>query len=340
MLFRLLITILITAAFIYFLIKNLNINDFKELINNSNIYMLVLAFFIFLFVYLVRSLRIIYLFDIKFKELNNIFYIVARHYLLNKILPVKIGELSLVYFLKEERNIKYSKGLASLIFLRLLDALVVPLFFIIAVLINISWSADSGNMFIFIFAILTFIVFLLLYIYLGKILKLFLKILELLPMRIKFLKKDIYSNLLGNYKRFLGEIDIFLKYRANYKIITLTILNRVLITTAFFILFLSFKINISFVSFIIGSTLSTITEFLPISGLGSFGAFEAGWTLGFTLLGYSVNQSLLTGFSINILNIIFTIIIFILGFFTSKYRKHFFSKLLKIRIRKRQDFNK
>ncbi|GAH25083.1 unnamed protein product, partial [marine sediment metagenome] len=77
-------------------------------------------------------------------------------------------------------------------------------------------------------------------------------------------------------------------------------------------------------------TLSILTEALPVSGIGSFGTFEAGWTLGFVLIGYNQELSLLTGFGVNIIFFIFTIFLLIISFFLSKYREIITRKFLKL----------
>ncbi|GAH95707.1 unnamed protein product, partial [marine sediment metagenome] len=67
-----------------------------------------------------------------------------------------------------------------------------------------------------------------------------------------------------------------------------------------------------------------------VSGIGSFGTFEAGWTLGFVLIGYNQKLSLLTGFGVNIIFFIFTIFLLIISFFLSKYREIITRKFLKL----------
>ncbi|MBA7466992.1 hypothetical protein ES707_02187 [subsurface metagenome] len=327
---RLLISITITVFFIYFIVKNLNINDFKNLINSINIYFILIALSIHTICYLVRSLRILVLLKIKFSEFNNIFFTVSRHYILNKILPVRIGELSLVYFLKNEQEISYTKGLGALLYLRILDLLAVPLFFIVAFSINFSSFSNSNNIIILLIFLILFIMLFFVFIFLGKILNLILKFLKLLPKKIKWLEKNIYFKFLEKYKNLADEINKFIKLKTNIKVIILTILNRLLNSLVAYTIFFGFGISIGFINFIIGSTLSILTEALPVSGIGSFGTFEAGWTLGFVLIGYNQKLSLLTGFGVNIIFFIFTIFLLIISFFLSKYREIITRKFLKL----------
>lgn len=327
---RSIISLIITGCFVYFILTNFKLNDFKNFINNINLYTLLIALFIYISCYLVRTIRILVLLKIKISEFSNILFIVLRHYILNKILPFKLGELSLVYFLRNEQKIPYSKGLGALLYFRILDLLAIPLFFTVAFSIKFFVFSDSNNIIILLISVIILIILFIGFFFLGKILNLILRFLNLLPRKINFLKKNIYFNLLEKYKNFTNEVNKFIKLRVNIKLILLTILNRLLNSLVAYTIFVGFGVSIGFISFIIGSTLSILAEALPISGIGNFGTFEAGWTLGFMLLGYSQKLSLLSGFGVNVIFFTFTLLLLFISFLFSGYCRAFLKKSFKI----------
>jgi len=66
--------------------------------------------------------------------------------------------------------------------------------------------------------------------------------------------------------------------------------------------------ELSFRQTVVGSTFANITQLIPINTLGSFGTLEAGWTLGYALIGIDAKQALTAGFVLHLL--VFSFLIF------------------------------
>jgi len=66
--------------------------------------------------------------------------------------------------------------------------------------------------------------------------------------------------------------------------------------------------KISFVDTVLGTTVASVSHVLPINALGSFGSLEAGWTLGFTLVGLDPRSTLAVGFILHLLALLFLIV--------------------------------
>jgi uncharacterized membrane protein YbhN (UPF0104 family) len=60
-------------------------------------------------------------------------------------------------------------------------------------------------------------------------------------------------------------------------------------------------------------TFAFMTAILPVQGIGNFGTFEAGWTVGFLSIGIPVELAVSTGFSYHIINVIFNGILGLAG---------------------------
>jgi uncharacterized membrane protein YbhN (UPF0104 family) len=50
---------------------------------------------------------------------------------------------------------------------------------------------------------------------------------------------------------------------------------------------------------VVGSTLANATQFLPVNTLGSFGSLEAGWTVGFALMGVPAKEAFAAGLAMH-----------------------------------------
>lgn len=310
--------VIITFFFVYFIVTKLDPEDFKTLFSNIDIKLLLLAFLIYFIGYIVRSLRILILLKINPGQFLNMLFIVSRFYFLNKILPLKIGELTLVYFLKNEQNISYSRGFGAFLYLRILDLLAVPLFFVIAFVINYSLFFDLKNLYILLIFLISLILLVLAFVYLGRILLIIKRFFNWLSVKMKFSNKNFYIKFAEKYDVFTRETNEFIKLKNNLYMAGLTILSRLSILLVMFMIFIGFGIKLTFSSFIIGSTLAALAESIPVSGIGSFGTFEAGWTLGFMLMGYESKISFVSGFGVNIIVFIFTAAMLVISFFPSE----------------------
>jgi uncharacterized membrane protein YbhN (UPF0104 family) len=80
----------------------------------------------------------------------------------------------------------------------------------------------------------------------------------------------------------------------------------------FFMNFVGIKIN--YFNSLLASSGAVLTTVLPINGLGNFGTLEAGWTIGYTIIGISKNNAISTAFTLHIIiliaGFIFSIIVF------------------------------
>lgn len=62
--------------------------------------------------------------------------------------------------------------------------------------------------------------------------------------------------------------------------------------------------EIGFALFAVGVTFAVLTKALPTPTLGGHGAAEAGWAVGFTLVGWPADRAIATGLAISVLNML------------------------------------
>ena len=59
---------------------------------------------------------------------------------------------------------------------------------------------------------------------------------------------------------------------------------------------------------IVGATFAVLTKALPLVTVGGLGAHEAGWTVGFMLVGFDKEIAIATGFAVNILTLLSSLV--------------------------------
>lgn len=64
-------------------------------------------------------------------------------------------------------------------------------------------------------------------------------------------------------------------------------------------------VELGYLETVAGATLASFSQLLPVNTLGSFGALEAGWTLGFVFLGVDPAIALASGFAMHLVLVLF-----------------------------------
>ena len=77
----------------------------------------------------------------------------------------------------------------------------------------------------------------------------------------------------------------------------------------------AFSISVGPAQAVLGGTAAVVTGFLPIGGIGSFGTLEAGWALGFALVGLPANVAVASGFGFSIVTFVYAALFGVIGWF-------------------------
>ena len=59
---------------------------------------------------------------------------------------------------------------------------------------------------------------------------------------------------------------------------------------------------------VVGATFASLAKAVPFITVGGFGAHEAGWTVGFSLVGMPVSLAIASGFAVNILTLLMSVV--------------------------------
>ena len=234
------------------------------------------------------------------------------HGLYNRILPARSGEASLLYYAKKIGNIETLNSLNILLVSRLSDLVSVIILFLVA-LISSRDALVVYPKVIIISLILVLMVLFILIKQLKKILELSLSILKKISVKVKLFNK--LQKKLSNVR-----IDSIIKFsnKTLLQVFFISMIQWVILYFLFFVILRDINNALSFSYVIIGSAYANISNLIPISAIGGFGTMEAGWILGFTILGVNKASALFTGFTTNIVTFILTIILGMVGIWTSK----------------------
>lgn len=311
-LFRI-ISLIASFVLIWFLLRAIDISDlFARIATVDPIYYL-LAFLFYLLGYIVRAYRVQVFFPQK--KLAKYVVFISVQQVLNRVLPLRLGEVFFPVLLKKMLGIEYNEGIAKLMITRIMD--LISLFFaFILVSLFVSRNFDSR---IVILSSITLVVFC--------------ACLYALPWfvnRLGGLMSKSGSGKIQKARSFIQKLSVALSIpRSMYlKVFSLSVLDKLLNFIVAYFLITGLGMDISFIHIIAANTFSGLTEVLPINSIGSFGTTELGWAGALIYLGIEKALAIESGFGFNILSFSFTIILGILGYtlVTFYYKINIFQK--------------
>lgn len=306
---------LISISTLLILFYFVDLNMAIVILKKMSLENLILGSLFYLGTYFWRTLRYSVLLDEYDFKYADLFLISIIHGFYNKILPARTGEVAYVFIVKDFYKTPVSKSVSSLLIYRIYDLITSLLLAVIAALLMIS-SFSIYNLSLMIIIIILLLLFLFL---LPHFLLFFQKI----------IKTSFCSRLLSPFilpEKVYEQVDVFtqaiIAANSKRKVFFLAIYSLTTwlsLFAAFYVLLTGFNINLKFTQVIVGSIFATMTNILPISGVGGFGTMESGWTLGFMLIGLDKTTAISTGFAIN--TIVFVITVLFGGLGLTFYRK-------------------
>ncbi len=223
--------------------------------------------------------------------------------LLNNVLPGRAGELSFPYFLYRRHGVSVGESATALVVARLFDYLAVALLYVGFTLLELRVLDTAAA------RVLQGV---------GLVLLLSVGLLAAAP----WVAEIVFRSVLWAVKRtrFAGgraerlivslqqQVSVAFARIRNRRTYVLTLLWSLpiwLSTFAWFSSFLSaFGLPMPYPLVVVGATFASLAKAIPFITVGGFGAHEAGWTLGFTLVGMERTVAIASGFAVNILTLL------------------------------------
>jgi uncharacterized protein (TIRG00374 family) len=317
---NLFLSILITVLILGFLFTKANPFEAIDIVKNARIDYFLYGLAAYILLLIVKALRFkILLHEVKFTSLLPItfFYNFA-----NNTLPMKLGELSFPYLIKKTAKRNFAHGFSSLIISRIFDFFTILITFVVAIIVSTSLPANYDLKFlmpILVAIILLIIVLIGILIFDNRLLLLFLKWLEKIPVwnsprLIKF--REFVSSLISSFSEFKSKRKILLVFLTSLISLVLAITS-----TIFFVYSLGYLLPVNIL--IITICFSMASSVIPISGIAGLGTIEGFWVLILTYLGYNSKDAIILAFSLHLMQIAIGAVLGLVGwvFVLKHFRK-------------------
>lgn len=304
---KILFSVCSTALLLFLIFYFIDFSAFLDSLKDVEPIYLAMGVLCQIFIYILRAKRFEFILNIK--GLKRLFSISTVHFFLNKVLPARTGELSLPLLFKKFSNVSLTDGFGALLFFRFLDLFsVISLFSISLIFVDTEHLNSPLVIFISAAVLLAMLLF-------WSKLTASIGITRAIVARVQWNKLE----------RIRAKIEKLLDHILLYKqtknsaflagVLALSIANWLLTYLFFFSIILAFHLDYNFIQVIFASTISNFTFILPISTVGSFGTFEAGWAIGFMLLGMTVEMAVPIGLFTNVFGMIINGVLASIGYF-------------------------
>ncbi len=227
--------------------------------------------------------------------------------LLNNVLPSRTGELSFPYFLYRNHGISVGESTTVLVLARIFDYLAVAVLFIIFAFLSLGNLEPQAADIVGIVAVGLFLSggMLLLAPWLGeagfRLLSWIFKVDQQPERRRSQLIAKAQIQVLSTLQR-IRNLRVYL-LTAGWSIVVW------LATFAWFSAFMhAIGLPRSYSTVVVGSTFASLAKAIPFVTIGGFGAHEAGWTIGFSLTGMETAVAISSGFAVNILTLLTSLV--------------------------------
>lgn len=270
---------LLSMLFFYYFYKTVDFSEAAGYAKHLRWEWMAVAAAAYCMTYPLRAFRIFYLTrnsgNQSFLKTQRICF---RHQFYGRIIPFKVGDLSLVYLLKKA-GVSVGEGGAVLLLIRLFDGVIIILSFLICNLfVRVNLVPEWILLLILALAVAAVFLF-------PVLLSRCSGIIRKLPDKIRHAAEQIQLMLtqsVATPQNFLviGIVSFvmwFFVYLSMHGVVR------------------AFSQPVSFFDTVVASFLASAAAFLPVNGIGGFGVVETGWTLGFMLLGMERSVALSSG---------------------------------------------
>lgn len=305
------LSIVLTVGILVLLLSQISMTDLVKLFSDLSYRWIAVGVLFYLITNVGRAFRLQLLLPNQVTYFHKLLPIVVAQSMFNNILPARTGEFSLLYFLKKYEAVPLDGGGVALIVARVVDYLAVAVIFIFAALVSLGDILEdvslTTNIIKAVLAVMVVTVMLLIStVWWGQKI---LALIELLIDRFGLTPSQSIAFVLKTLRRIIAALIALHSWR-RYVLVSLWSLGLWFTTFAWFYAFLrAIGVNTTFLSTIVGSTFAVISKAIPFISVGGIGPHEAGWTVGFILVGFDKTTAISSGFAVNILTLLTSIIL-------------------------------
>lgn len=243
--------------------------------------------------------------------------VAAIHGALNRVMPLRTGELSYPVLIRRIGASGVGEGLVQLLVLRIMDLLTVAMLFLLALclalVLGVADLGRSTNAFVAV-AVVIALACVLALARLGWFLRLTLGVARCIL--------SLFRGALPLREKGLGLVDrasaavtavTELSPGRRLRIVLWSVVNWSCYFLTFHAILLALGVTLPFLRTVLGSSAAIVGSTMPISGLGTFGALEGGWTAGFVAVGLDPATAASTALIMSGVTLLFALLLAPLG---------------------------
>jgi len=295
--FRAGLAFLISGALLGWLLSKLDLAEAWSRFQEADLRWLAAAALFSFLVLLLRGLRFSALEGTRFWLTTAA---VANQNFLNRVTPLRLGELSLPYLLHRHAGADLARALVHLLLIRVIDLAVV----VFAVLAGVALRAKAAAGPAFLPTLGAALLLALLLLYFRRLLRAALGAGRWLAARLGLARLPAVDRVLGKLAKAVDDGERMQKRAA--ALVTSSSLALFVAQVAMFgCLLLAFDVRISLSALALGGAVAQAGAAIPVASVGTFGTQEASWVAGFVWAGVSMQDALVTAVACQFLTLAF-----------------------------------
>jgi uncharacterized protein (TIRG00374 family) len=299
--------LLLTTGIVALLLSQISLGDVIELVAGASLPWLAVGGLFYVAANVFRAQRFGVLLPVRSGRFPILLAIAFALSMFNNVLPSRGGEVTFIYMMRRQHLARTGEAAAVLVVARIFDYLAVATLFVTTALPSLSALPRYALWIILIvaLALLLGVAVLAAIPWLGRR---GLRLLERLLAH-RWLRSLTLSNLILRGSRAAVRAFEAIRSPRIYGLAALWSLLTWLATFAWFWAFLTaMEIRTRATQVILGATFSVLSKAIPFITVGGLGAHEAGWTMGFALLGFDTRVAIASGFAVNIFTLLLSLL--------------------------------
>ncbi len=225
---------------------------------------------------------------------------IAVQTLINRVAPMRLGELSLPYLLQRHAGASGAEVLMTLVLIRFVElAVVIPLLLLSALAGGgVGFGAWSGLI------ALVLVGLLLVLIYFRALVRFAVSTLERVAQRVGVASTTLAGRVLQSLTRAAAGSER-LSGGQRFGLFALTLAQLTFQIGVFAAILAAFDLSVGPLALVTASCVAFTGVALPVPSVGTVGTLEASWVAGFTWVGMNLEDAILTGLATQVLTLVF-----------------------------------
>ena len=308
------ISVIFTGMIIIFLLIQISLQDIANHLANLSVSWILVGVLFYLIANVGRSVRLKLLIPNRRTQFRRLLPIVIAHSMFTNILPARTGELSLLFLLKKYETVSLDQSGVALLLARVADYVVVAFIFVAAAVASVGtfptasrasaviWAA-IGLMLLVCVVVLTFT-------WWGMQ---FLKLSRMLVERFGLASHRLVIFGTENLAQIIEAFRAVQSPKRYLQVFGWSLFIWTATYAGIYAFLWGIGVETTFPVTVVGSTFAVLSKAVPFISVGGLGAHEAGWAVGFMLVGLDKTTAISSGFAVNILTILTSIVFGILS---------------------------